>query len=251
MQKFLNFVNVFKSYLFMIFLGNKDISKTILKKSFLKVALISISVILLCMALSYPLNLQLGWGFQEGRPVTWLSFFFLLLVGFISLEIFKFKKISDNQNKNIKMWKYLGIGFIYLAFDDLLIFHEEIDHTICKIFGFDKHGPADKIDDVIIVIYGIIMLSILIKYFSESIKFKKSYVFFGFAILMTIISTICDLSGGMTGPLSTHFNADSLPKVLKGLDIVEETAKSFAEVFFIGAFLNMYHYFKSSITNIK
>ena len=149
MQKFLNFVNVFKSYLFMIFLGNKDISKTILKKSFLKVALISISVILLCMALSYPLNLQLGWGFQEGRPVTWLSFFFLLLVGFISLEIFKFKKISDNQNKNIKMWKYLGIGFIYLAFDDLLRFHEEIDHTICKIFGFDKHGPADKIDDLV------------------------------------------------------------------------------------------------------
>ena len=76
-------------------------------------------------------------------------------------------------------------------------------------------------------------------------------MFFGFAILMAIISTICDLSGGMIGPLSTHFNADSLPKVLKGLDIVEETAKSFAEVFFIGAFLNMYHYFKSSITNIK
>ena len=142
------------------------------------------------------------------------------------------------------MWKYLGYGFIYLAFDDLLRFHEEIDHMICKIFSWDKHGPADKIDDFIIVIYGLIAFGILVKHFKEALNFKSGFLFFLGAIFFAIITTGSDLLGGMTGPLSNIVNQENLPSVLRTLDIIEETAKSLAEVFFVGAFLNIYHVFK-------
>ena len=244
MQNVKNFIDKLKKTLFFILLGNKNIEETNLKKSFLLVLSWALGIIILCMLISFPLNLQLGWGFQEGRPVTWLSFFFLLLVGFISLEIYKIRKTSDNQNKNVKMWKYLGIGFIYLAFDDLLRFHEEIDHTICKIFGLDKHGPADKIDDFIIVLYGIIALFILIKYFKESLVFKNGFWFFLGAVFFAIVTTLSDLLGGMNGPLSGIISEENLPSTLRTLDIIEETTKSLAEVFFVGAFLNIYNKFK-------
>lgn len=245
LDKIKKFILRFKQILFLIFLGNKDIKATNSKKSFLRVLFISLGLIIFCILLSFPLNLQLGWGFQEGCPITLISFFFLLLVGFISLEIFKVRNVSEPSNKNIVMWKYLGFCFIYLAFDDLCRFHEEIDHTICKIFGLDKHGPADKIDDLIIVVYGIITLSILIRYFKESINFKSGILYFSGAILMAVTTTVCDLLGGIHGPLSQYFSEQALPLVLRNLDILEETTKTLSEVFFVGAFLHIYHKFRN------
>lgn len=255
MQKIKFLFEKFKNFLFIVFLGNKEIKNTSLKKSFFRIFLIWFLVITICMGLGYlceegiftllkeikEKNCSIGWGFQEGRPVTWLSFFYLCLVGFVSFEIFKVRKLQDSENKNIKMWYYLGFIFIYLGFDDLCRIHETIDHTLCKIFGWDPHGPADKIDDFLIVLYGIVALGVLIKYIKESFKFTNSMFYFLCAVFFAVISQASDLLGGKA--LESYISPENMHDFLKYLDILEEITKSLAEVFFVGAFLNMYHKF--------
>lgn len=231
-------IDKFEKRLFLIFLGKeklKDIEPT---KAIHRLFKIVLFVILACMALSYPLGLHLGWGFQEMRPVTWVSFFQLLLVSFISKNIFILRK---DESLDSKLWYFLYIFFIFLAFDELLRLHESIDHRICDIFGFDRHGPADHIDDLLILFYGVFGVFLLIKYFSELMVFKESVkIFIGAAIFATLM-VVLDFLGGRNGVMDLFFSGEVLITILRVLDIIEESCKSFAEICFVGAFLKAYY----------
>ncbi len=227
-----------KLKLFRIFFGKENLNNVEPRKAIFRLLLIVLAVIFGCMLLSYPFELHLGWGFQEMRPVTWISFFQLLLVGFISQHIFLVRK---NESSSAKLWHLLSIFFIFLAFDELLRFHESIDHRICDLFGFDRYGPADHIDDVIILLYGVFGAFLLIKYFSEVMIFKKVTKVFIFAAIFAVFMVIFDLLGGRQGEMHLYFKGEDLTFILRLFDIIEESCKSLSEVCFVGAFLNVYY----------
>lgn len=180
-------------------------------------------------------NGEIGWSFRERRPMTIMSALMLVLVGLISKNIFSIRKPIT---KDSKLWFLLYIGFIYLALDDFIGIHEAIDHQICNIFGWDKHGPADKIDDLIIALYGVCGVGILLRYWRESLLFRHAWCYFSLAALGTILTVIFDFMGG-EGELMLKWFPENERFALDILDLAEEFSKIFAEICFVTAFLKV------------
>ena len=53
------------------------------------------------------------------------------------------------------MWLILVFTSLYLAIDEIIMIHENIDFFIHRIFNIEETGLTDRIDDAIVAIYGL------------------------------------------------------------------------------------------------
>ncbi len=58
-----------------------------------------------------------------------------------------------------RVWLLLAIGFAFLSFDEMLQFHEHVSNLIARFAGA---GIFRNWNDIIVLLYGFIALSILI-----------------------------------------------------------------------------------------
>jgi hypothetical protein len=185
------------------------------------------------------LDWRIGWCFREGRPMTWASFFQLILVAAIAREIWIAVDHSRSElcRGGAKLWRLMWWGFLFLACDELLKIHETVDHRICDLFNLDSSGSADHIDDVIVGLYGLAGAAILLRYWREALRLRAAPWYFGLAAAATVATVGIDLLGGSKELLSVYFPTPvALHNALSVLDIAEEACKIYGEVFFVGAF---------------
>jgi len=124
--------------------------------------------------------------FQEYGFITTFSAIQLLTIGIISFLSFRIKKTI--------IWLLIAFGFTFLALDELFLIHENLDVWIHSLLGLEKTKWTDKIDDFIILFYGIIGAVLMAKNYKTFIQNKTGLLFtvsgFIFMVLSVVIDTL-------------------------------------------------------------
>ena len=90
-----------------------------------------------------------GWHFYEARVGTYASAVLLVASAVIAAGIAR--RLDGRQGR--RFWVASAVGFLFLAYDELGVFHEGVDKWLHRRFGWqDDHPITDHIDTVIVVL---------------------------------------------------------------------------------------------------
>lgn len=176
-------------------------------------------------------------GFDEGHPGTILSIALLLATAATAFAIHAERR-KDGAGFARLIWWLVGAGFVFLAFDEALEIHERLDAAIHVIFRMKETAATDRIDDFLILLYGVIGLAALAYFWAEVRRAPGllQWLPVGFALLVVQVA------------LDAAFNRDDLilwlgvpeawlPRLSTPISLAEEAAKIGAEVAFLVGFL--------------
>lgn len=89
--------------------------------------------------------------FGEGKPGTLISVLMLALAAFAAIR----RAISDLPRTIRIGWATFGCSLALASADDMFKLHETLDHAINARLGLDPDGIADRLDDVIVMMYAV------------------------------------------------------------------------------------------------
>ncbi len=184
------------------------------------------------------LGLPIGTCFREGHSMTWFSFFMLLITAGFSRRIWQ--ALGGRRPDAPQLWRWLSILFLFLALDEVFKIHETLDHRLCDIFGWDRNGWADHIDDGLILVYGIVAAGLLLAHWREALRFTIAWPHFALAVVAAISTVALDFLGGEKRFVASMIGHADVKLVGDVLDIIEESFKIYGEIFFMGAFSRLY-----------
>ena len=81
--------------------------------------------------------------FKEGRFATWVSFVQLLACSLLSFRVFLVRRNflkNGRKNGSFRVWILMFVGFLYLAGDEILMGHENIDFFVHRVFDMQETG---------------------------------------------------------------------------------------------------------------
>lgn len=178
--------------------------------------------------------------FKEAMPITWLSFVQLLAVAAISWHIYTLRKKaygSHNPRSLHILWLIIAAGFVFLAVDEIAKIHEGIDHLIHMILRMEETGLTDRIDDVIVLGYGLVGIGVLYYFRHEMKNFTSAMplLIVGFALMFLMVAT--DIATNRKDILSSLVSEPYLSATLyPWLGVMEEALKILAEAALLGGF---------------
>lgn len=177
--------------------------------------------------------------FAEGRPGTYLSMALLLATGFVNFRIRRQRLGSGAPAGATLIWLLIGAGFVFLALDEALQVHEKLDELIHSIGGFDETAVTDRIDDVIILAYGLIGLGALVAWRREITGIRGLVRFLACGLVLMGLQVALDaLSNGDDVMLWLGVSEQSAPKVSDAFALAEDAAKIAAEAVLLAGFLH-------------
>jgi len=170
--------------------------------------------------------------FKEGGFITVLSFLQLLVICRI---VFQIKRHSLWKNPSA-VWTIIALGFLFLAADELFKIHENIDFLIHYVFNMQETGLTDRIDDILIGLYGLTGIGVLFAYRNELKTYREALPFFicGFVLLFTMVAL--DVLTNRNDILPLIFDRHQAATLHAFLSLTEDSLKIFAESFFILVF---------------
>jgi hypothetical protein len=131
------------------------------------------------------------------------------------------------------VWFLVWAGFLYLAADEMLEWHEHIDYGIHLLFNMQETALTDRIDDALLALYGMIGIAVLYAYRRELLRYRQQLpvIVLGFGLMFAsvIFDTIANDSGR---PYLPPWLGDHLTILI----VAEEATKLLAEAVFLGAF---------------
>ena len=213
------------------------------RRSVLKlVLLVDLAVILLALFIG---ETPKYYFVKEHSFVNYLSVLQLLVISFISFELYRCRRRESLPGPlpvGHTIWLLMAIGLLYLALDELFMFHENLDVFIHEQSSMEETGLSDKLDDIIVATYGLIGLIVLYRGRSEILRFKFALPYLGSAFGLLFFSLIFDV---LT-------NGEELKEFLGGgqfacviIDcffVIEEVLELFAQVFLIAGFYGFWEF---------
>jgi len=182
--------------------------------------------------------------FEEHRFITFLSFFQLLGISFLSWKIFSIRKKSfktDNFINPSFIWFLVSLGFLYLALDEYFCIHEAFGRGIRWLFSLEKVGLMARIDDIIIGIYGLVGIFSFYLYRQELKKYKNMFWFVAVGFILLFFSVALDILTHSQDILSIFIKEVAFREnVFQWLSAFEEIFKIIAEGVFLGVFYNCF-----------
>ena len=150
---------------------------------------------------------------SEIGAITALSSFLLASASSFSLASLVIHLLEDDRR--VWLWIIMMIGFAFLAFDELLQFHERLGNIISR---YADSGIFRNWNDIIVILYGVVALPILLALLPTLMRYKMvvelfivSFVFYGIHTFIdstqepnTTVSTILEESAKL---LSVEFLA--------------------------------------------
>jgi len=138
------------------------------------------------------------------------------------------------------IWLIIAIGFVFLALDEKFLIHENLDFWIHQVLNMTETTMTDRIDDFLILLYGLVGLSLLIWKRKEFLNDKNGLILLSFGFLLMVISVVFDTI--------TNDNTMGLRHILNGsTDMIyhvgivsEESFKIISEAFLLAAFYAFY-----------
>ncbi len=175
--------------------------------------------------------------FQEEGAMTALSMLYLSMA--CSFAIGSNLIHIRAKGRHQWVWTILALGFAFLAFDELLQFHERfgrivIDQIIPRMFFRNWN-------DAIVVIYGVIAVPVMLMLLPGLLRYRKVFELFVIAFIFYAIHTFID--------------STQEPATLTSI-IFEESAKLFSVAFlamasFTGLLTNVWHFSEAEKTSVK
>ena len=206
-----------------------------------KVLTLNILAIVGTIALSAPFGKVLR-QFEDGGFITYFSVIQLFILSYFACQIFKVRRqnIKHPWQSSVAIWAIISLGFSFLALDDLLMIHEWFDKVIHDIWQIEETALSDRIDDLIVGLYGLIAIGLIVHYRHELKKYRKvgSYVVAGFVFLFLMVGI--DALTNRDDILKLMFPSEMMRTVKTWDSVVEESFKVFSEAFFIVAAYRCY-----------
>lgn len=188
--------------------------------------------------------------FGERGFITFISTFQLLATAWLVDKIFQIKKttINPSAKSRLKLWRIIAWGFIFLAADEFLSLHEVTDLFIHDLFKLEESGFSDRLDDLIVALYGVFSIWLLWFYRDEFKHHRSAIALFkkGFALLFVMVGI--DLLANEQDILDIFFAPETANTFQQSLEHVEDSLKIFAEVFLILAFHSIWRTLKMRST---
>lgn len=181
-------------------------------------------------------------GFDERRPGTWFSVALLLLSAAASFGIHATRKPQTDGTLRdpAHVWWLIGAGFIFLALDDAFRIHERMDKVLHWIVGLTETSVTDRIDDVIILAYGLIGIAVLHAYQREIYRVPgffrlllAGFTLFGVMVMLDVITNGKEYIALLNIPETAAWTVQQWTKV------AEEAAKLLATSMFLAGFCHV------------
>jgi len=101
--------------------------------------------------------------FGERGFITFLSSAQLLAIAGLNYQIFRVKKATTRgvTPSAHRLWQILALGFVFLAADEFFAIHEVTDLFIHDVFRLQETAMTDRIDDLIVGLYGLVGLGMV------------------------------------------------------------------------------------------
>jgi hypothetical protein len=155
-----------------------------------------------CLALSFAILLAVFSGLEpthfmeEGEPITWFSAGQLAAVGAIAAIVGAIR-FRDRDSRKIPhaspwIWFFIATCFWFLGLDELQEIHESIDLWIHELLNIDQSHLSDRLDDLVILLYGAVMGFVLYKNKRELKQFRQVWKLLKVGIYTTIAMVILD-----------------------------------------------------------
>lgn len=171
--------------------------------------------------------------YREGAVGTHISILLLALIGFVSFRIFL-------HRRRYAIWLLISLGFVFLAFDEGLLIHERLDEAFHQYFGITETRLTDRLDDILIALYGLVGAWVLYLYRKELLRFRAllRFLMVGFACLAA--SVVLDLATNDNVVFLWLGIPDAnIPDYKLPLRALEEVFKLMAEAVFLAGFVQV------------
>lgn len=176
----------------------------------------------------------------EGDPITWLSFAHLLVICGLAGGVFYCR---TGGNLDLAVWRHpafvwllIALGFLFLAVDEVAKVHESLDRFAHRLLQRPETALTDRLDDAIVLGYGLSGVAVLYAYRSELISYRPvlPLVICGFVLFlfMGLLDALVNRPDVFLFMGMSQEGSASLGKWLGG---VEEGLKILAEAAFLGA----------------
>jgi hypothetical protein len=176
--------------------------------------------------------------FEEDGFITAVSVLLLLGTSVLAGRIWRIRRrdTAPSTKRSSVIWALLTIGFFFLALDELLELHESLDHVLHAVFNIEETGTTDRLDDLLVGLYGLAGLGVLYAFRAELRKYRTSlpYLIAGFVLLTVMVAL--DVLTNRPDILSELFDLpDSVRTVYVVFCVAEEAFKLLAEGSFVAS----------------
>jgi len=178
-----------------------------------------------------------GRKFAESSYTTWISSLQLLTIAVFAFGVYwyRFRDVRRIFSVII-IWFLIGVGFTFLAADEKFLFHENLDKKIHAVTGMTETAWSDRIDDLIVLLYGLIGIAALWCCRHEVLRFPYPlrYLYGGFALLLLMV--ILDVASNGDDFILALGIGEHAVIVTRWLGAIEDVCKIMAEAFFLAGF---------------
>lgn len=127
-------------------------------------------------------------------------------------------------------WAVLGAGFVFLLCDEVLQLHERTDAWLHVGLGIRENAWTDRIDDAIVIGYGLATLTLLVCWRHHLIRLLRQRRLLLTAAAWFAAMAALDLaSNSYSAGVAQRFSSQSIAALATGSTIAEETCKLSAE----------------------
>jgi len=182
--------------------------------------------------------------YKEGRVLTYLSGALLVATSVTAWLVYRRrlepgKGVVSGIATKAFIWALVACGFLFLAADELFEIHEAMDGAIHSLLNMETTRWTDRIDDLLIGLYGLIGVACLVAYRSEMQQFRAiwRWILVGFVLL--VFSVLFDMLCNDKTFYQDMMADKALAKELRRWTAAfEDGCKTQAEAFFLAAFLH-------------
>jgi len=181
---------------------------------------------------------------KEHSLLTYHSSVQLLAISFLAFLTYLIRKKDFPSKSHIgpfSLWLIVAIGFLFLAFDEVFMAHENMDEIIHSTFQLKETGVTDRIDDVIVLCYGICGLVVLYIFREEFTHYRTEFplVKLGFSLLFVAVflDILTNRDDVLSFFISTPHAKDEAFQALKAMEKIFEILAE-------GVFVATFYYFR-------
>ena len=141
------------------------------------------------------------------------------------------------------IWALAAVGFVILALDEKLMWHERFDFFVHEFFAIEETAVTDRIDDVIIGIYGLIGIVAIYLFRREIGQYSQVNLLLVLGIVLLFTTVLLDILVNRYDIIPALLGEGSFARHLyRWGGVLEESIKLTAEGVFISAFYSFFYY---------
>ena len=209
---------------------------------FISVFVVEIVVICLCILVG-KIHGDVFRLFSEDGLATWVSFIQLLILSLLSSAILFLRCRTTGRIVVHLFWALAAFGFVILALDEKLMWHERFDRFVHEFFAIEETAVTDRIDDVIIGIYGLIGILAIYLWRREVGQYVQVNLLLTLGFILLFTTVMLDILVNRYDIIPAFLGEGSLAQRLyRWGPVLEESIKLTAEGVFISAFYSFFYY---------